>query len=475
MRDDRLENWYLNLSDFQAFDDIKSLDLTDNSIAGFVENKGNVRFSWQRKLEGLVLSDNQLTNDIISFLSGFHHLKSLDLSYNELEGSLDISEFGDLEKLEHLELDGSFNIGNKFFESIGALTSLKVLSLSSCGIKGSLPIAGWIKLKKLEEFDISNNELEGQLGLSFINMTSLRKLDFSNNSFTGNFASSLATLTSLIFLAISLNKFPGNFPNWLLENNTKIVSLDLGNCSFTGHFRLPSHVNPYLGTIIASYNMIIGQLPSNISTIFPNLEHLEMSANAMNGSLPPLFGQNLWTLDLSDNNFSGEMPRNISVHVSLLEILKLSNNKLVGSVCPTLVNLKILRELFLDGNSFSSSIPSCLFNASFLLVMDISNNHFVGKLPNDGIRNLSNLQALSIARNHLEGSISTEIIEQRSLKYLDLSRNDLSESIPSFAHSKVRYVLLNNNRFSGFATTMFNRSLPLIMLDLSNNNITGKI
>ncbi|KAI4299956.1 hypothetical protein L6164_033377 [Bauhinia variegata] len=208
MRDDRLENWYLNLSDFQAFDDIKSLDLTDNSIAGFVENKGNVRFSWQTKLEGLVLSDNQLTNDIISFLSGFHHLKSLDLSYNQLEGSWDISgicalsklemldlsfnynisgfvvpqgtniylgnlkilllnelkidgtlvarEFGDLEKLEHLELDGSFNIGNEFFKSIGALTSLKVLSLCSCGIKGSLPFAGWSKLKMLEEFDISS-------------------------------------------------------------------------------------------------------------------------------------------------------------------------------------------------------------------------------------------------------------------------------------------------------------------------------
>jgi len=44
-----------------------------------------------RSLEILDLTDNNLSNNIISSLSGLPRLKSLDLSFNNLKGSLDIS------------------------------------------------------------------------------------------------------------------------------------------------------------------------------------------------------------------------------------------------------------------------------------------------------------------------------------------------------------------------------------------------
>ena len=51
----------------------------------------NIGLLWQTSLEDLRLRKNNISNDIVSFLSNLEHLRSLDLSYNHLEGSLDIS------------------------------------------------------------------------------------------------------------------------------------------------------------------------------------------------------------------------------------------------------------------------------------------------------------------------------------------------------------------------------------------------
>jgi len=51
----------------------------------------NDEFKWPINLQELVLSFNGLDNQILSSLSDLPHLQSLDLSYNQLQGAIDIS------------------------------------------------------------------------------------------------------------------------------------------------------------------------------------------------------------------------------------------------------------------------------------------------------------------------------------------------------------------------------------------------
>jgi len=52
------------------------------------ENDG---FKWPTNLQELWLSGNSLSNEFVSSLSGLSRLQSLDLSYNQLEGAINIS------------------------------------------------------------------------------------------------------------------------------------------------------------------------------------------------------------------------------------------------------------------------------------------------------------------------------------------------------------------------------------------------
>ncbi|KAI4299600.1 hypothetical protein L6164_033043 [Bauhinia variegata] len=193
IRDDEdLGNWYLNLSDFQAFDDIKILDLSDDNITGFVENKGNETFSWQVSLESLDLSWNHLSNnDIISFLNGFYHLKNLNLSFNDLSNDHIISVLSGFQHLTSLTLDG-----NK--------------------LEGSLNISGICALSKLERLDLNNNDnFSGFVvpqGNERFSWQTCRPevLALSGNNLSNDIISSLNWFQHLKFLDLSQNQLEGS-------------------------------------------------------------------------------------------------------------------------------------------------------------------------------------------------------------------------------------------------------------------------
>ncbi|MBA0784121.1 hypothetical protein Gotri_001737 [Gossypium trilobum] len=81
------QGWYLNISLFLPFHELKSLDLGNSYIAGFIDNH-----SFMNKLEILDLSNNKLLgNNILPYLAEFTSLKTLLLDNCGLQGSIDIS------------------------------------------------------------------------------------------------------------------------------------------------------------------------------------------------------------------------------------------------------------------------------------------------------------------------------------------------------------------------------------------------
>ena len=253
--------------DFFELKMLEELDLSDNEFEGPLPPS----FANMTSLRRLDLSNNHLTGNFGSNLASLTSLEYLDFQMNQFEVPISFTPFANYSGLKFIYGDGNKVILDSHPTSNYWLPKfqLQVLSLSSKTEAKSLPLP---------------NFLLYQYNLNYLDFTGAR--------------------------------LGGEFPNWLLENNTKLTDLALGSCSFAGTFKLPSSPLVSLRKIDVSDNAITGQIPSNnISSIFPNLEYLNMSINYIHGSIPHDLGQiySLDKLDLSDNYLSGEILKNISL------------------------------------------------------------------------------------------------------------------------------------------------------------------
>lgn len=152
-----------------------------------------------------------------------------------------------------------------------------------------------------------------------------------------------------------------------LENHTFRNSWSLNNNGNTSSNKLYSPCN-WFGVAcdtggnvvnIKLFNAILqGKLENFNFSSFPNLTTLNLSCNALYGSVPAHVSslQKLTRLDLSRNQFSGELP-------------------------PSLGKLVMLENLNLSSNMLSGSIPTSLEEMSSLLAIDFSYNNLEGPLP----------------------------------------------------------------------------------------------
>ena len=165
----------------------------------------------------------------------------------------------------------------------------------------------------------------------------------------------------------------------------------------------------------------------------------------------------------------GEISDDIFEVGQQLVILILSNNKFEGHIfkMPT-----SLQSLSLNDNNLSGKLQ--IFNTS-IISLRVSNNHLVGNIPNL-LTNFSRLSELRMSNNHFEGFIPPELAQQlRGLTYLDLFQNNLNGLVPSFLNSSMKFIHLSNNHLIGLSKKMFNGNSPLMMLDLSYNEILDNI
>ncbi|KAJ1409539.1 Leucine-rich repeat [Sesbania bispinosa] len=243
-----------------------------------------------------------------------------------------------------------------------------------------------------------------------------------------------------------------------------------------------------------SDNAITGQISSsNISSIFPNLQFMNMSINAIHGSLPDEFGKmnSLDTLDLSDNHLSGEIPKDIS-RVGSLRFLKLSNNKLDGPLFPTLSDFDHLEQLYLDGNSLSGGIPSNFSSTTLLLIF--GGYHDRGLYPFHWVQEktifttkknsypytgsiLDDMTGIDLSYNKLTGNIPPELGSLTSILALNISHNQLTGKIPdTFSNLlQIESLDLSFNLLSGNIPTQLSQLTFLEVFSVVHNNLSGAV
>jgi Leucine-rich repeat (LRR) protein len=117
----------------------------------------------------------------------------------------------------------------------GALSMMETLILSTNYLSGSMPgeISQW---PELSHFDVSNNELHGQL--PFYNWPLLNIYAVGTNEFSGSVPELVGTSLQLRFLSLSQNHLNGSIPT-VVGNLQELTQLSLSHNAFTG---LPSEL-----------------------------------------------------------------------------------------------------------------------------------------------------------------------------------------------------------------------------------------
>ncbi|KAK8703686.1 hypothetical protein V6N13_047335 [Hibiscus sabdariffa] len=196
------------------------LDLNSNKIESISNQDGTqLRLT---KLEQLDLSGNLFRDNTFSFLEGLPSLKSLDMSTNDLHGSLDIKKMSNLTSLKKLNLNfnqiESLQSSKDDGTKLQKLTQLEELNLNGNLLNNSVfaSLHGFSNLKSL---DISHNQLQGSLDMKdFDAFTSLRELYISNNQLKDFvIQKGGCDLKNLEVWDLSWNAFEGMLPHCLVN------------------------------------------------------------------------------------------------------------------------------------------------------------------------------------------------------------------------------------------------------------------
>ncbi|XP_026444358.1 probable leucine-rich repeat receptor-like protein kinase At5g63930 [Papaver somniferum] len=428
---------------------LKELDVSGNTNFDPGQLTKMFELPWPN-LETLDISGIQLTCRRCS-ISNAPNLVSLSASGCSIQGSLPSSIYN-LSRLQHLNLFEN-NITDSIHSSISNLKDLNFLDLSSNNFQGTIP-KSICEISSLRFLRLSYNNIIGTIPSCITNLRNLSVFDVSRNSITGNvsFISLINELNQLTFLDLSYNELTVVIDqHHLYPSKFKLEHLNLRSCNIQG-FILSSICNfTHLKYLEISYANLTGTIPSCISKL-QKLYRLDLSNNRLHGSLP-LLPPGVDFLDLSYNKLGGEMSIEIGQSLSRVYGYNLQHNQLSGSIpsslCSQKLGMSYTRQINLSNNKLSGIIPTSTGSCRDLHYLNLANNNLIGNVPNQ--LKHTNLESLLLNGNNLDdsnGSIPEDIFHSPWLQILDLSSNHFSGKVPS----QLGYLKSFTSRISIFQT-----------------------
>ncbi|CAA0383599.1 unnamed protein product [Arabidopsis thaliana] len=434
-----------------------------------------------------------------SSLFQFHHLRYLFLSHNNFTLSSIPSKLGMLNKLEVLFLSKSGFLAQVPF-SFSNLSMLSALDLSDNELTGSLSFVR--NLRKLRVLDVAHNQFSGilnpnsslfelhhliylnlrynnftssSLPYEFGNLNKLEVLDVSSNSFFGQVPPTISNLTQLAELYLSSNDLTGSLP--LVQNLTKLSILHLFDNHFSGTIPSSLFTMPFLSYLSVKGNNLNGSIEVPNSSSSSRLESLHLGENHFEGKIIEPISKliNLKELDLSFLNTSYPIDLSLFSSLKSLLLLDLSGDWISQAGLSSDSYISSTLEALYMKQCNISDFPNILKSLPNLESIDVSNNRVSGKIP-EWLWSLPRLSSVFIGDNLLTGfeGSSSEILVNSSVQILVLDSNSLEGALPHLPLSII-YFSTRYNRFGGnIPLSICNRS-SLVVLNLSYNNFTGPI
>ncbi|KAG2285832.1 hypothetical protein Bca52824_045436 [Brassica carinata] len=436
-------------------------------------------------------------------------INMLDVRYNRFTGSVPLS-ICNCRSLTHLWLPYN-NLTGPIPQ---CLSNLTILNLRKNNFEGSIPDAFYIGAS-LKTLDVGHNLLTGKLPRSLQNCSSLEFLVVDHNMIEDKFPFWLKALPNLQVLVLSSNKFYGSIspPDQGPLGFPELRIFEIADNKFTGslppryfvHWKASSITmnedggygpGVLLGIAIAhliatykpdffnlniDYSSYVACGPHQTQALTEFMNEFDSSQCNLSDPYNGVSCDNLTgavTMLRLKACLSGTLKPNSSLfRLHHLRYLALTQNNFISATIPSeFGNLSRLEALSLMNNSFVGQVPSSFNSLSFLSVLELTLNELTGSFPL--VRNLTKLSALSLAANHFYGTLnpkSTSLFELRHLRYLDLSQNNFTSSLPSeFGNlNRLEILYLSSNDFFGQVPPTISNLTSLEELNLHHNQLTG--
>ncbi|XP_037451225.1 receptor-like protein EIX1 [Triticum dicoccoides] len=448
-------------------------------------------------------------------------LKVLRVTCCLLKSSPDSLLLSNLTSLETLDLSKNHFHKHSRPNWFWDLTSLKYLDISSNGFYGPFP-DGIGNMTSILELDLSDNNLVGMIPSNLKNLCKLERLVSFGNNMNGSIAELFHRLPScsqnkLQELLLPNNNLTGGLPTTLVEPLRNLSWLDLSENKLTGHVRVWIGELPQLTTLVLYSNNLDGVMHEGHLSRLGMLEELRLSDNSIamleelrlsdnsiaitvsptwvppfslgtiglrSCQLGPKFPMWLrWqthvaSLDISNTSINDIIPDWFWTVASSVAFLNIRNNQITG-VLPSTMEFMRATSMDFSSNQLGGPIPKLPITQTDL---DLSRNNLVGPLPLDF--GAPGIETLFLYDNMIAGAIPSSLCKLRSLRSLDLSRNNLNgsitdcpvnESSTNMTDLSIVNLSFRNNNLSGEFPSLLQKCPQLIFLDLGHNQFSGAL
>ncbi|KAJ9177878.1 hypothetical protein P3X46_009809 [Hevea brasiliensis] len=236
---------------------------------------------------------------------------------------------------------------------------------------------------RITQIQVQKLDLKGSLPQNFNQLSKLYNIGLQNNHFNGHLPT-FKGLSELQFAFLDFNEFdtiPSDFFDGL--SSIRVLALDENPFNQSTGWSLPSELanSVQLTNLSCSGCNLVGPLPDFLGNLL-SLNALRLSYNRLSGQIPASFGQSLMTVLWLNNQERNGMSGSIDVIAKMTSLrqLWLQGNSFTGTIPENIGGLSLLKDLNLNGNQLVGFVPQGLADM-VLDNLDLNNNHLMGPIP----------------------------------------------------------------------------------------------